>query len=249
VRMDLSRTGAALLLTMSLLPLAVGCGSNWQNYEESFMRSGIVGPQAENVPPWVKGQMPEDEKNMYFIGRGVAYNVLDERAGYDSARDHVLQQLGRQIATWVSSRAREGDVRWFDPKSGWCFVSTSKPTNRFLPGEQSSQWLSSAVRMTSEALAGDLEEKGVYWEQWYIQEDPERMRPNELRMKRYKCWVLMSLSKEQFESRVKLTLDSLQMAAARPDAVFPVVGQHVQQGGPARVVNARGAEKLFERSR
>jgi len=229
-----------------LVPFAGGCaGSNWQNYDEEFIRAGILGPDSENAPAWVRGEMPtgQDEKakdEIYFIGRGLGYNVLDERAAYDAARDHVIAQLGKQIATWVSERACEGDVRYFRPKSGYLAVCGAKHGNRFLPGEKSVQWLRDAVKMCTEALAGDLVDRGVYWEQWYIQENPERPRPDELRMKRYKCWVLMSISRQNMESRIQATLKALEITDAQPARLFDLTDQQVRQG-PAPRIDPRAA--------
>jgi len=215
------------LAALCLVPLA-GCGSNWQNYTEEFRGSGIVGKDAKDVPAWVTGDPQEGlvPDEIAFVGRSIGFNVLDERAAYNSARDHVLQQVAAQVATWIGARAGEADRRWFDPKSGWTLICTSKPQNRFLPGEQANQALCSAARACTQALVGDLVDRGTYWEQWYLEENPERHRPNELRMTRYKCWLRMSIKRQDLESRIQTTLKALRIDAGQPGLAFEVVGEH-----------------------
>lgn len=246
-----------VLTTLSVLlsgaMVLCGCGSDWQNYDEKFVRSGMWRDDDENVPDWVKGQLPDEPDQIYIVGRGLAYNVFDERAAYDNARDHALQQLGKQVGTWVSAREVERDRRCFDPESGLLGIPgpafcSRRSDNRFLPGEKANQSLASAVSLCTEALAGDLVDRGVYWEQWYLQETPERPIKNSLRMKRYKCWVLMSISREHFETRVQATLEALRTNSAHPNAIYRVVGE---QGSsrPATRFNSKAVERLYVESR
>ncbi len=234
-------------MTLGAFVLAVvsaGCGSDWQNYDEEYLRSGMWQPGAENVPVWVKGKVPQSENEIYFVGRGIAYNVFDERAGYDSARDHVLQQLGKQVATWISARSTESDRRTFAPGSGWLLVPGRGSGNRFLPGERSTQSQAAAVRLCTEALAGDLKDVDVYWEQWYMEETPEKLLARPLRMKRYKCWLLMSVPTKKMESRIAATLAGLKIALSGPNTLFASVGSH--SAPAAGQLGAVGASQLFK---
>jgi hypothetical protein len=240
--------------------MLAGCGSNWQNYDESLLKTsedGLFGPQA---PIWVKGanvRMPgDDESRVYFVGRGLGYNTFDERAAYDAARDHVLQQLGKQIATWVHARAMEADSRNFKGREKPvcvllpCVRAGEGP--RFLPGERAEQLLAAKVKLTTEALAGDLVDEGVYWEQWSISEMPSDRtllsNTASRTMKRYKCWVRMSVAKDELESRIQATLNALAIAsdARRPGKAFAVVAGHTDRPDDGGVrLNAKGAEYLY----
>jgi len=225
------------------LMMAGGCGSDYQNYNQTFLGSGMCN--AQNAPDWVKGPVgAEDNENLYFVGRGIAHNVLDERAGYNAARDHVLEQLARHVATWVSARAGEGDRRTFRMESGWPFLGR-RARNRHFPGERSKGYLASHVRLCTEALAGDLEEVETYWEQWEVREHPERPMHRALRMKRYKCWVLMAVPKAKVESRVQATLEALRVASAGPNKLYGVVASHGASPAAGRL-NAAGAAQLFK---
>lgn len=232
-----------VLGAFALAAIVAGCGSDWQNYTEKFVRSGICQPGAKGVPPWVQGRLPKSDDEIYFVGRGMGYNVLDERGAYDAAVDHVLEQLAKQTASWVSSQMREGDVRTFKPGSGNLFVLGPGKGNRFLPGEKSKQGLKAAVKTTTEALVGDLTPRDIYWEQWYVEEMPEKPMAASLRMKRYKCWVLMSISKNAMAARTAATLEALKSAAAGAGTLFASVGSH--EAPPAKALDAAGASRLF----
>ena len=235
---------AVAFAAFALVVMAAGCGSDWQNYGEKHVRSGICRPDAKGVPRWVQGQLPKTEDEIYFVGRGVGHNVFDERGAYDAAVNNVMEQMGKQVATWVSAQAGQSDVRTFAPGSGWLMVSGGCEGNRFLPGERSSQKLASAARMCTESLVGELEARDVYWEQWYLEEMPERPLPWSLRMKRYKCWVLMSVPKKAMQARIATTLQALKAAAAGPDMMFAAVGSHVTTN--AKELDVIGASRLFK---
>ena len=206
-------TWFAMTLVASITLAVAGCGSDYQNYEQAFVSSGMC---SESAPEWVKGPMPNDPENLYFLGRGLSYNILDERAGYDGARDHVLEQMGKQIATWVRSRVARGDRRLFGMETGWAFlglVQGHAGRGRFLPGERARQRLDTAIAMTTQALAGDLEDRAIHWEQWGIREIKDRPFEKPLRMKRYKCWLLMSIPRAKVDARIKATFEALHVAA------------------------------------
>ena len=259
-----TRTSNVLVGAAVLGLMLAGCGSNWQNYDEHLVKTsedGLFGPQA---PAWVKGsnvRMPgDDESRIYFVGRGMGYNTFDERAAYDAARDHVLQQAGRQIATWVRARSMEADSRNFRGREKpYCVLfpyARADEGPRFLPGERAEQMLAAKVKLTTEALAGDLVDEGVYWEQWAITEMPldRTLLSNTATrtMKRYKCWVRMSVDKQQMESRIQTTLNALAIAstARRPGKAFAVVAGHTDrpEGGGVRL-NAKGAEYLYDKAK
>ena len=259
-----TRTSNVLVGAAVLGLMLAGCGSNWQNYDEALVKTsedGLFGPQA---PAWVKGsdvRIPgDDESRIYFVGRGVGYNTFDERAAYDAARDHVLQQAGKQIATWVRARVMESDSRNFKGREKpFCVLlpfARSGEGPRFLPGERAEQMLAVKVKLTTEALAGDLVDEGVYWEQWAISELPldRTLLSNTATrtMKRHKCWVRMSVDKQQMESRIQATLEALAIAsdARRPGKAFAVVAGHTDRpdGGDLRL-NAKGAEFLYSKAK
>lgn len=231
---------AGLLAVAGLVALTSGCGSDWQNYQEEFCHAGIVGASDE-APDWVSGgDIQQDDENYYFVGRSIAYNVFDERAAAEYARQDCLRQLGEHIGTWVEQTSMEKDGRCFRPKASIgckpALIGTAGG-NRFLPGEKACEKYGYCVSETAKALAGDLVTRETYWEQWYLEELPERsvlLSRNANRMKRYKCWVLMSIPKELVDTRVTATYDALaRMSPAGRSMV--VVGGHSQGAAPTRI--------------
>ncbi len=67
------------------------------------MRSQIHGGDA--APTWVQGQIQSDPYVLSFVGRGMAYNVLDERKAFDEAVMHAREQLAQYVRTRVVSKA------------------------------------------------------------------------------------------------------------------------------------------------
>ena len=238
-------TTAALAASVLAACLA-GCGgSNYQNYDEVFIRSGITDPRVEDVPDWVMDSPEHTPDELFFVGRGVGYNVLDERAAYDAARDHALQQMARHIVSCVRVRSKELDQRTGTHSPAlWTRRPLIDSTCRFLPGERAKQNVDAAAKLVTTALAGDLEERGIYWEQWGMTEVPERgirSRTNRLRMKRYKCWLLMAVPRGKLDSRIAATFG----AASPTRRNFGVVGDHAAAPGPQARINPTGAAAML----
>jgi len=235
----------------------VGCGSDWQNYEESLLKTSTSGAMySPEAPPWVTATRTanDEEGRVYFVGRGIGYNTFDERAAYDAARDHVLDQLAKQVATWVSSRMAQSDVRMLrggeKPLLPVLFPFARKSGGpRFLPGEKACQTLSAAVVQCTGALAGDLVDEGVYWEQWSLREEPQDyvllLNTASRTMKRYKCWLRMSIDKAQIERRIAATLEVLKRVSAPPGHVFAASASHTTKEGAPGLGDPRGAVVLF----
>lgn len=253
-------TGTISLVAVSAVVMGmmlVGCGSKWQNYDEKLLETSESGLFGQDAPAWVKGtkvRMSEDEADrIYFVGRSIGYNTFDERAAYDSARDHVLEQVGRQIATWVNVRTTEIDRRNYQggekPLSVLLPFFRKSGGPRFLPGEKADQQLAVRIKTLTSALTGDLIDEGVYWEKWSILEEPldQTLLSNTATrtMKRYKCWVRMSISKEQLESRIKTTMEALEIAAksSGPGKLYSVSGKHTADRSAVRLAPA-GAARL-----
>lgn len=236
----------AVLAASVLAACLGGCGgSNYQNYDEVFIRAGITDPRVEDVPDWVLDSPEHTPDELFFVGRGVGYNVLDERAAYDAARDHAIQQMARHIASCVVTRTREQDRRPGTPSRAlWSRRPLTDSACRFLPGERVRQDVDAITKVTTAALAGDLEERGIYWEQWGMTEVPERAIPsrvNRLRMKRYKCWLLMAVPRAKLDSRIAATFSSV----GRTGRNFGVVGDHAGAPGPKARIDPSGAAAML----
>ena len=245
---------AGAIVAASIL---TGCGSGYHDYDQELLDGGMCNPDA--APAWVKsGVAVVDEENLYFIGRGIGYNILDERAAYDSARDHATEQLAKYILTRVQARMARGDERQFAMETGWAFVGLvqgHQNRGRFLPGERADQMLETSVRAATKAVVGDLEDRAVYWEQWAVGEVPQRPFEKPLKMRRYKCWLLMSVPRGKLNERIRVAVEAVLAAAAGcPQSCLPP--PQPAQGDekttknkaepPPRELDALGAYRLYE---
>ncbi|HUT02075.1 MAG TPA: hypothetical protein VM031_06445 [Phycisphaerae bacterium] len=212
-------------------------GDPYRRFSPSLAR----GPFAlRPAPDWVKslGQWVKEKKSgakgqdlVYLVGRSVGRNVLDERNAYDLARNDALRQMARRIVTRVivdaqaasgkSGSTAEADGATYAPMLG----RISLDPIPFLPGAVSAPypWFRNetavaqaavAMKAVTNAMVGDMEEQGVYWEKWYVNERPRRLWAKHRGMLRYKCWVLMGVPREKFEKRVQLTAELLLKEAA-----------------------------------
>jgi hypothetical protein len=183
------------------------CGSTWQTYEETLVRSQIT--PATDAPEWVRGKIQTDPNELAFVGRGGAYNVLDERKAFDEAFMHAREQLAQYVGTRVISESCDQD---------WAMGTRYLPLADAGPGEgeQPGQALRSRAKQVADAIVGELLPVAQYWEQWDVEETPERdwsgmWFENEHRfdIRRYKCWVLATIKRERVDKYISATLEML----------------------------------------
>jgi hypothetical protein len=184
----------ALTLTLAVL---AGCGGpNIQS--ETFRSSGIAEGAA--APSWVEGtprlwaakaeqvngqMMPRvanAEQRVFFVGRAVGHNVLDERNAHQLAVDNAIRQAARQVMTRTREyrrRARKDSGVEFFPKAKYKAATAQH------------------VLAKTDALTRAMQEHDVYWERWEVRhgESPG----SGAGLTRWKCWVLMSVSQQQLE--------------------------------------------------
>ena len=92
---DRMRRAFCLLAVFGGLLMLAGCNTKHQVAEETMLAPQMGGADA---PAWVTGaQAAGDPGRVYFVGRSLAYNVLDERGAYDAAVAHAQEQAARYI--------------------------------------------------------------------------------------------------------------------------------------------------------
>lgn len=206
-----TRHSAGLATGIVALSLLTSCGSLYQKHQEQLVRAAIEGN--EEAPTWVRGEIQRNATELAFVGRGMAFNVLDERKAFDEAMMHAREQLANYISTRVMAESCDQD---------WAKGA------RFLPiadagpgdGESVAAMLKFRTKQMTDAVVGELLPVGQYWEQWDVQEDPERhwhrwgfTNHNEYEMRRYKCWVLATVPKQSIDKFVQASLDTLRNEA------------------------------------
>ncbi len=191
--------GVAVPVMFSL----VGCH---KTLSEVKLRDDICG---ELAPDWVKGELRQNDDEVFFVGRGVCYNVFDERAAVSAAREDILQQFASLISTRVTLRSHDLDARsggetafvargkhWFTTADDHRFV-------RFLPGPELTQSIARDAALFTSGVAGDLIQRDVHFEQWDVREEPVGAFGDAARgAVRYKCWLLMSIPRERLDARI-----------------------------------------------
>lgn len=214
--MPLRRAAWVAGAALCFIPLTA-CGSKFQLYKEDLVRNQMHG--AEDAPVWVRGAIPNTDAELAFVGRGNAYNVLDERKAFDEALMHARQQLAEYVGTRVSSEMCDKD---------WAKGVRYLPYKNAGPGdgERPGQEIQSRVHQLSEAIVGELLPRDQYWEQWDVFEQPGRhiddwVPTNSFKfdMRRYKCWVLATVQRERVEKFVDATLASVKADVETQKAV------------------------------
>ncbi|MBN2446638.1 MAG: hypothetical protein JXO22_07930 [Phycisphaerae bacterium] len=212
-----------LIVAAGCAAMLLAAGGCRRTYSEMLIREGIAGPHA---PAWVQGDLKDSQLSdeVFFVGRSVAYNVLDEGAAVAAAREDVYRQIASLISTRVTSRANNSDRRvntetaFTQRMQGpWPAGDAYDGSLRFLPGPELQQAIAREAWLFTSCVAGDLLDRGVWWEQWDVREVHDGLgdraeteeeqragvygRANGL--VRYKCWVRMSIPREKLEGRIR----------------------------------------------
>lgn len=183
----------------------VSCTTTQIPPREELVRSAIAG--TEEAPEWVKGRIHEgaNSDELRFVGRGGAYNVLDEREAFDEAFMHARQQLAEYVGTRVQAELCDKD--W---ASGVRYVAramTSAVPDHAGIGESPDQSIASRTWQYTDAIIGQLLPSDQHWEQWIIR------NPGRGVMYRYKCWLLTSISSVAVDRFVSSTMKALENEA------------------------------------
>ena len=195
----------SLLRLTSLLALTLSaCNvSTVIPMSEELVRSEIAG--SPEAPTWVRGRIDSSSSSLSFVGRGSAFNVLDEREAFDEAFMHARQQLAEYVGTRVQAEICDKD--W---AAGVRYVNlrrTSIPTDNVRSTEQPNQSIASRTWQFSDAIVGQLLPADQYWEQWQV------VSANRFPMRRYKCWLLTTISSTAVNSFVASTVKALENEA------------------------------------
>jgi len=194
----LVRISSLLALTLSACNV-----STVAPFGEELVRSEIAG--SPDAPTWVRGRIDSSSTSLSFVGRGSAFNVLDEREAFDEAFMHARQQLAEYVGTRVQAEICDKD--W---AAGVRYVNlsrTSITTDNVKSTERPNQSIASRTWQFADAIVGQLLPADQYWEQWQVT-DASRFP-----MRRYKCWLLTTISSANVDSFVAATVKTLENEA------------------------------------
>jgi hypothetical protein len=145
--------------------------------------------------------------------------------------------MAMQIATRVNVRfcrdagrhERRDERDSADTMLGCAYVSGEFPWQR---DEAFGVSVKRSAYAAAGALVGDMVERGVYWEQWAINERPRRPWSAHRTARRYKCWVLMAAPREKLDERVRVAQElalrraTLDLVKAKEDMKVRLKRQH-----------------------
>lgn len=195
----------SLAVAALILPTLCGCH---RAFSEALVRTGMSGPDA---PQWVQGspQLEGRSDEVFFVGRGTGYNVLDERAAVASAHEDVYRQVAELIATRVLGSSHEidaranGETHFLRHGANGITALDDHSLVRTLPGAELRQAIVREATMFTHSVTGDLVDRDVHFEKWAVVDEPVGAFGRASRgMYRYKCWVLMSIPRAKLEQRI-----------------------------------------------
>jgi hypothetical protein len=157
-----------LVATCIICSLSLGCA-----------HENIIAVNNPNAADWkLTPPIPASGK-VFFIGRSLAVNILDERHGINAAIDDAAYQVAKTIVADV-----KGTVSIIDSRDG-DGVRGKEGT------EQTSQ---SNVRVDVAAIVSNVRQEDAYWERWSVREHFMGKA-----FKRYKYYVLASFPETELK--------------------------------------------------
>ena len=129
-------------------------------------------------PAWTLTPPEASESEVFFVGRSLAVNVLDERHAINQAMDDAAYQIAKGICAGITGKVEIVDSRRGEAIRGK--EKTDQPSNE-------------TVVVDIKNLISGMVQKSTYYERWSVRE--KFMHP---KYKRYKYWVLVSFPSNEF---------------------------------------------------
>ena len=159
-------TGSVLILLSVVL---LGCAHEKR----------IEGPSTENRPSWTLNSPSPSNGKVYFVGRSLAINVLDEKHGINEATNDAIYQIARAAGADVEGRAKIVDIRQGEAIRG---------------KEQTEQPSRDEVYIDVNGTVIGMRQEDVFWERYSVRE-----KFGEEEFVRYKYYVLVSVPEEELK--------------------------------------------------
>ncbi len=163
--------------------LFVGCA------HERVLRDTSTPAPNEHRPAWTLTSPPATNGKLYFTGRSLAVNVLDEKHGIDEAMNDAIYQIARAAGADVKGR-----MSIVDKRSGEAIRGKERT-------EQPSE---SRVDVDVNGTVIGIRQEETFWERYSVRE-----KTFDEKVRRYKYYVLVSVPEEEMkrlENEVKKKL-------------------------------------------
>jgi hypothetical protein len=135
--------------------------------------------QEENRPSWTYTPPGPSDGKVYFVGRSLAVNVLDERNAMNQAMDDALYQIARAAGADVT-----GTTRIIDRRSGEAIRGQ----------ERTDQPSDEQIQIDVNGTVVGIRQEDVFWERFSVRE-----KALSEKYKRYKYYVLVSVPEQELE--------------------------------------------------
>ena len=171
-----------LISVISGLFLFVGCS------HEKLVQDMETRRPNENRPDWTINPPTPANGKVFFVGRSLAVNVLDEKHGINEAMDDAIYQIARAAGADVKGHARIVDTRRGEAIRG---------------KEQTEQPSQDEVRVDVDGTVIGIRQQDVFWERYSVRKkfglaDILYMDEDE-KFTRYKYYVLVSVPEAELK--------------------------------------------------
>ena len=176
-------TNLSFLATAAIAFWVAGCA------HETVIKDTSTPSPGEHRPAWTLTPPTASSGKLYFTGRSLAVNVLDEKHGIDEAMNDAIYQIARAAGADVKGR-----VTIIDKRSGEAVRGKERT-------EQPSE---SRVDVDVNGTVIGVRQEDTFWERYSVRE-----KTFDAKVLRYKYYVLVSVPEDemkQLENDVKKKL-------------------------------------------
>lgn len=161
------------LLTLLLALMLCGCA------HETLVSDTETRLPQERRPDWTYTPPLTSQGKVFFVGRSLAVNVLDEKNAMNQAMDDAIYQIARAAGAEVRGRTEIIDRRWGEAIRG---------------EERTAQPSEEVIRVDVDGTVIGVRQEDTFWERFSVR---EKFLGKKYR--RYKYYILVSVPEEELE--------------------------------------------------
>lgn len=165
--------GKSRLLIFAMAFISWGCA------HETLVSDTETRRPQERRPDWTYTPPPSSQGKVFFVGRSLAVDVLDERNAMNQAVDDAIYQIARAAGAEVRGSTKIIDRRWGEAIRG---------------EEETEQPSEEVIRVDVNGTVIGIRQEDIFWERFSVREKflSEKYR-------RYKYYVLVSVPEEELD--------------------------------------------------
>jgi len=173
--MGTSRTLCLLIFALAV----VLCGCAEKSSDETLISDIETRRTEERRPDWTYIPPPSSQGKVFFVGRSLAVNVLDEKNAMNQAMDDAIHQIARAAgAEYI------GSSESIDRRSGEAIRGN----------ERTEQISENQFRVELSGTVIGIRQEDVFWERYSVQEEASSSE-----YRRYIYYVLVSVPEQELK--------------------------------------------------